>query len=145
MIKYILLGIIFVTGCTFLGARLYTVEFFTVDNIIAIDAEVADNPASITRGLMYRLELKENEGMLFIFENSTERYFWMKDTFIPLDIIYIDEDLEIISIARNAQPCISDPCRTYPSNGNARYVIEVRAGFTKEHNIQVGDLVDIKE
>lgn len=143
--RYLLFFLILVSGCTLLGARLYQVEFFTPNNIIAMNLEVADDPVSIARGLMFRTQLVENGGMIFIFENATERHFWMKNTYIPLDIIFIDEDSGIISIVENAQPCTLDPCRTYSSNGDAMYVIEVNGGFVRKNNIRVGNLIDIKE
>ena len=78
----------------------------------------------------------------FIFENIEERAFWMKNTLIPLDIIFISEDFEIINIER-AEPCEKDPCTLYKSNGNAMYVLEVNEGFSEKSNINVGNSVEI--
>ena len=81
------------------------------------------------QGLMFRRFMPENRGMIFIFNEEEERSFWMKNTLIPLDIIFIDENYKITSI-QTAQPCINDPCQTYQAS--ARYVIELNAGVAKK-------------
>ncbi len=101
-----------------------------------IDIEIAENNEEHEKGLMYRAYLPDSTGMLFIFENESLRNFWMKNTIIPLDIIYLDSNKKIISIAENTTPYSEEGI---PSLGVAKYVVEVNAGFTKRNNIQKGD------
>ena len=75
-------------------------------------------------GLMNRENLPSSQGMLFIFDEERVLSFWMKNTLIPLDIVFINSDFEVVSVAK-AVPCESDPCPTYPSAGPAKYVLEV--------------------
>lgn len=103
-----------------------------------ITIEVARAPQELERGLMNRTSLGENAGMLFIFGKNQELYFWMKDTLIPLDMIFIDEDFTITSI-QEAEPCVSDPCQVYGATG--KYVLEVNKGYAASRNIKEGDAV----
>jgi uncharacterized protein len=103
-----------------------------------VQAEIVDTPEAIERGLMFRESLGPNEGMLFIFDKAGFYPFWMKNTLIPLDIIWIDEGWRIVSIAESVPPCRADPCPTYPPAADARYVVEVSAGFTKAHGVRRG-------
>lgn len=104
--------------------------------------EVADNPAERAKGLMFRKELKEDSGMLFIFSDSKKYSFWMKNTFIPLDIIWIDESLKVVYVFENAQPC-REICNSINPDKDAKYVLEINAGLAKEYNFKVGDRVEI--
>jgi uncharacterized protein len=106
---------------------------------IMLDIEIADDEGERMRGLMDRLNLPENAGMLFIFNNDEPRSFWMKNTFIPLDIIFINSNKEIVSIQKDTQPKTTTPI---PSDFPARYVLEVNTGFTDRYNIKPGDVID---
>jgi uncharacterized membrane protein (UPF0127 family) len=110
------------------------------DENITINAEIADNNEERTKGLMYRTEMGEYEGMIFIFENERQLTFWMKNTLIPLDMIFADDTGKIINI-EEAQPCKQENCPLYGSQGNAQYVLELNQGFCKQHNIQKGDRI----
>jgi YVTN family beta-propeller protein len=101
--------------------------------------EVPDDPGEHMRGLMFRQHLPWNAGMLFVFNNEEPREFWMKNTLIPLDMIFVDDNSEIIDIIENVPPCEQDPCPTYPSEGPAQYVLEVNAGFVQENDVRIGD------
>ncbi len=101
-----------------------------------IDIEIAENEEEQQKGLMYRAYLPDSVGMLFIFENEAPRNFWMKNTIISLDVIYLDSNKKIISITENTTPYSE---AGIPSFGNAKYVVEVNAGFTKHNNIKKGD------
>lgn len=107
-----------------------------------IKVEIVDTELERERGLMYRESLQENSGMLFVFPDSEIRSFWMKNTLIPLDIIFINENLEIVDI-KNAIPCSSEPCILYTSNLPIKYVLEVNSGFSEENNIAIGEIVKI--
>ena len=103
--------------------------------------EIADEREEQAMGLMFRTELPDDTGMLFIFPSEAPRSFWMKNTRIPLDIMYFSSDLELISVAENARPCRADPCPGYPSEGPARYVLELNAGKASELGLVPGDVM----
>lgn len=104
-----------------------------------IDIEIADDDYQRQLGLMNRKEMKENQGMIFIFPRQDWLSFWMRNTLISLDIIFVDENKKIVTIHKNTR-ILSDT--SYPSTKPARYVVEVVAGFTDKYNIQVGDKID---
>lgn len=110
------------------------------DSIIkTLDVEIADNDYETQTGLMYRTELGDNESMLFIFPNSDYRSFYMKNTKIPLDIIYISEDKTIVSAQKNAKPYDET---SLPSEVPAKYVLEINAGLYDEWQLEVGDRIE---
>ena len=80
--------------------------------------------------------------MLFIFAGESSRSFWMKNTKIPLDIIYFDRNLELVSVS-NAKPCRTAQCRGYPSAGPAMYVLELNAGLAQELDLAEGDRLEV--
>jgi len=107
--------------------------------------EIADTVETQTRGLMFRDELAHNRGMLFIFRQEAPRSFWMRNTRIPLDIIYLDRDMRVVSIVHNARPCRSRTgrCPGYPSEGPAMYVLEVNAGQARDLGLEPGDVLTV--
>ena len=114
----------------------------TSDSAIAnFDIEIADNDYETETGLMHRLSMGENRGMLFVFPNMRIRSFYMKNTLIPLDIIYIDKDKFIVSIQKNAIPLDE---KSLPSKVPAQYVLEINAGLAKTLPLKVGDRIDYK-
>ncbi|WP_269582297.1 DUF192 domain-containing protein [Roseibium sp. Sym1] len=100
--------------------------------------DVAATDSQRSYGLMFRQEMAADQGMLFLFEGEGERYFWMKNTPLPLDIIYIGANGEIVSIAADTEPFSLD---AIPSGGPAKYVLEVNAGIAKKLDIKAGDTV----
>ena len=100
------------------------------------DIEVADDDYQRETGLMYRNSMQDNQAMLFVFDNEQPRYFYMKNTYIPLDIIFVSKDSIIVSIAKDAK--VMDET-TLPSHFPAQYVLEVKAGVTGLKNINPGD------
>lgn len=103
------------------------------------EIEIADNYEDRKMGLMYRKYLPEGQGMLFIFEEDQPLTFWMKNTLIPLDMIFFTKDFEVLNVAKDVPPCESDPCPTYASEGNARYVLEINGGLSDYLGIEKGD------
>ena len=81
---------------------------------------------------------------LFIFPNEAPRSFWMKNTRIPLDIMYFDKELEMVSISADTPPCRVTRCPTYPSKSSAMYVLELNAGMAKELGVGEGDKLTLK-
>lgn len=113
-------------------------ESSVVINGNKINVEIADEPQEQSLGLMRRQVLEENSGMLFIFDNEQIRNFWMKNTLIPLDMLFISKDLAIVDIIE-AEPCREDPCKTYSGKEAAKYVLEVNKGYSYRKNINKGD------
>jgi len=99
--------------------------------------EVSDDKAGREVGLMYRESMQYNEGMLFVFDKVALHRFWMKNTLIPLDILWLDENKKIIDF-QTAAPCYEDPCPILNPSGTSKYVIELPAGSFVE---QVGATV----
>jgi uncharacterized membrane protein (UPF0127 family) len=118
--------------------KLKTVTEIELDGKM-LDVAVAENESERENGLMFIKSIKENQGMLFIFDYEVSASFWMKNTLIPLDMIFISKNKEVVSIQHDAQPCEKDPCTTYPSTKPFKYVVEVNAGWAKENEIEVGD------
>jgi uncharacterized protein len=106
------------------------------------NVEIADTPAKRETGLMFRESLPENQGMLFIFESSGEHDFWMKNTLIPLDMIWIDANLNVADI-KTAEPCNESVCQLLAPEKDALYVLEINRGLAGENEIKVGDKVVI--
>jgi YVTN family beta-propeller protein len=104
-----------------------------------IFVEVPDDREEFARGLMFRKHLPWNAGMLFAFDDEEIRRFWMKNTLIPLDMIFVDSSSKIIDIKENVPPCKQEECPTYPSKEPAQYVLEVNAGFVQEKGVKIGD------
>lgn len=101
--------------------------------------EIADDDASRARGLMFRHELAPDRGMLFIFEREQPQAFWMRNTYIPLDILYFDNQRRLVSMSQRTPPCRSQQCPSYPSKGAARYTLEIAAGRASELGVKTGD------
>jgi uncharacterized protein len=114
--------------------------FFNKNNkgIITIDIEIPDTPEEKRRGLMYRRLMAPTEGMFFINDMSKVHFFWMKNTYIPLDMIFVDRDMKIVEIEKNTTP-LSEVLIAVP--GEAQYTIEVNAGFCEQHGIKIGDSI----
>jgi uncharacterized membrane protein (UPF0127 family) len=125
-----------------LAGRSY-VTFHPPSGPVTLMVEVADSPEEHTLGLMNREHLQEGEGMLFVFGDESRRSFWMKDTLIPLDIVFVGSSLEIVNIAEGAQPCVADPCPLYMSSGPAMYVVEANSGFAEQHGIEARQSIGI--
>ncbi|HAK54468.1 MAG: DUF192 domain-containing protein [Vicinamibacterales bacterium] len=108
-----------------------------------VRVEIADTAATRERGLMFRESMAENEGMIFVFDASGFYPFWMKDTLIPLDMLWVDAGGRVVSIANSVPPCRADPCPTYSPEADALYVVEVVSGFAKTHGVEVGDALTL--
>ncbi len=105
---------------------------------VILDIEIADNEYETQTGLMYRSSMKNNQGMLFVFDDVSERSFYMKNTKIPLDLIFINGFNTIVSFQKNAKPFDES---SLPSNAPAKYVLEINAGLVDTWNLSVGDSI----
>ena len=106
--------------------------------LVSFSIEIADDEYERQRGLMDRPSMKEDNAMLFIFPESDLRSFYMKSTFIPLDIIYIGSNNTIVSFQKNAKPLDES---SLPSNAMAKYVLEINGGLADRYNIKTGDSI----
>jgi uncharacterized membrane protein (UPF0127 family) len=105
---------------------------------IKIDLEIADNEYERQLGLMNRKSMEESQGMLFIFQYERLQSFWMRNTLIPLDMMFVNKDNIIITIHKNTKTLSA---QSYPSTAPAIYVVEVVGGFTEKYNIVIGDKI----
>ena len=110
----------------------------TSDTLALIDIELADTEVLRARGLMFRKSMPENAGMLFIMDSEQIQGFWMRNTYISLDMLFVNAEHKIVTIHANTT-ILSE--RTYYSTQPALYVVEVNAGFSYQHNINVGDFI----
>jgi len=144
----LLLVVMFMAGCTNptpaptetqpaspAGPRVIFPDGFVVGVEIAADDELR------AQGLMYRDHLDPGTGMLFFFAEEGQYPFWMKNTRIPLDMIWIDSNRRVAHVKHEVPPCRIDDCPSYPPNANARYVLEVAGGEAKKHGIKTGDVL----
>ena len=129
--------ILIIPACT-QGQPTLVIHSATGDHHVKV--EVVTEPADQAQGLMYRRSLEKNSGMLFIFRQEEPQSFWMKNTLIPLDMIFISRNLVIVDIT-TMQPCTTDPCPSYTSRQPAQYVLEVNAGYCRSRNIIIGDRI----
>jgi len=117
------------------GAR---VVVHTSGGDVPVTVEVADTPARQSLGLMYRKDLGADAGMLFVFPRTQHLTFWMKNTVLPLDMIFIGDDRRVVGIVKDAVPYTTTPREVA---GDSRYVLEVNAGFSERHGVRAGDTV----
>ena len=136
-IAFIIFGL-YVSALPAREAGRQTLEIATKTGVHVFAVELADNEAERERGLMYRKELPEGQGMLFDFHREQDVSFWMQNTYIPLDMIFIRGDGRILRIAENTEP-LSE--KLVPSGGPVRGVLEVVAGTAKKMGIAAGDQV----
>ena len=111
------------------------------EEIKTIDIEIAEDNYERALGLMYRVNMGENVGMLFIMEQEKPQSFWMRNTYISLDIIYVDKELNIVKIQKYTEPLSEE---SVPSVKKAKFVVEVIAGFCDKYMIEEGDYIVYK-
>ena len=107
--------------------------------------EIAASPETRAQGLMYRESILPGRGMLFIFSAPEARGFWMKNTLIPLDMIWIDAGSNVVAIHQNVPPCKADPCPTYDPGTSASYVLELAGGEAAKHGVVVGSKIRLPD
>lgn len=105
---------------------------------VTVRVEVARTPAQTQRGLMYRRELDRDAGMLFLFPRARHQTFWMRNTYLPLDMIFITSEMRVLGVVENATPETDDARQV---DGISQFVLEVNAGFAREHSIGPGTTV----
>ena len=105
--------------------------------------EVAADDAARQHGLMDRTQMEADHGMLFVFDEDAPRAFWMKNTKIPLDMLFFGADKRLISVQHDVPPCVADPCPAYSSGAPARYVLELNGGQAAKLGLSPGDEMTI--
>ena len=113
------------------------------NEVKTVNVELANTESLRQQGLMNRTYLAENDGMFFIFDSDVQSGFWMKNTLIPLDLIYIDNNRKIIDIKESFMPCTTADCPIYIAQSSFRYVLEVNSGWALKNGIKIGDCVEI--
>ena len=122
------------------------VTFFASDQpLLTITCDIASTPQQRSNGLMHRSSLPITHGMLFVYEQPQNLSFWMKNTLIPLDIIFIDEHGVVINVeSADIQPNVADnELKRYKSNAPAQYVVEINKGMAMSYSIKQGTIVSI--
>jgi uncharacterized protein len=114
--------------------------FFPDDGSVMAELAVTDDERA--RGLMFRERVEADQGMLFVFEEEGLHAFWMKNTLVPLDILWLGRDRRIVHIAAEVPPCKADPCPSYGPDVPAAYVLELRAGEASVHGLKPGDRLE---
>lgn len=156
LISFVLSSILFISSCsdgqrqseTQVEENARELEFTAevsfvradMDTVSMIQVAVADDNQSRSEGLMNVTELPSDSGMLFIFENNQARSFWMANTPLPLDILFVNSNMNIVRIHRNTQPYSQESIQ---SEAPARFVVEVNGGYTIEHDIREGMSISI--
>ncbi len=108
----------------------------------SVMAELAVTEAERARGLMFREKVPPDQGMLFVFEEGGLYSFWMKNTLVPLDILWLGQDRRIVHIAADVPPCTAEPCPTYGPDTPASFVLELKAGEARARGLKTGDRLE---
>jgi uncharacterized membrane protein (UPF0127 family) len=109
-----------------------------------VSLELAITSEEIGRGLMFRPSLPDDRGMLFLFNADRVASFWMKNTIIPLDLVFLDREGRVVDLIENARPCPADPCPQYVPDRPTRAVLELAAGSAARHGVAVGQELPIE-
>ena len=114
-------------------------KVFFSEQQLTINVEVATTSMQRTIGLMFREGLAENRGMLFDYKEQAVLRVWMRNTLIPLDVVFVSSEGWVVSILKGLQPCIKEPCEIYDSTEKARYMLEINAGTADKNKIAIGE------
>lgn len=147
IVSFFAIGGLVLAGCTRETPPLATSSLATKILTLAdhsFTVELATTPTERAVGLMHRTTLAADHGMLFIFETPQPVTFWMKDTLLPLDILYFDEQQALTQTYTDTPPCKRDPCATYPSDAaDVTYALELPAGTTRMIGAKLGDVFSL--
>jgi len=136
--KKILFLMILVLTFSVYGKTRFTRIFF---NQHEFTVELAETDSQKAIGLMFRKSIPEDFGMLFLYSDEDYRAMWMKNTLIPLDLVFINSQKEIVDIIQEVPPCKKDPCESYISKEKARFVLELNSGTAKKIELKIGDRI----
>lgn len=147
MIKkiFLLLFPLLVISCTSQAVSAQKL-FVQADNgVVEFNVEIAETPQELATGLMNRKGILDNQGMLFVFPKPDKLTFWMKNTYVPLDMIFMDKDMKIVKIEKSAQPCktVKDTdCPLFKAS-EAQYVLEIKGGLSELKGFKAGDSISL--
>lgn len=110
-----------------------------------VRVEIAADDHTRAEGLMWRDQLRPGTGMLFLYSEDGEYSFWMKNTKIPLDMVWIDSNYRVAAVKFHVPPCVIENCPSYSPNASSRYILEVAGGVAEAHGIKVGDQLRFEE
>jgi hypothetical protein len=113
------------------------------DQNLTIEVEIAANQQQRETGLMNRNSLAADKGMLFVYNDQQLLGVWMKNTLLPLDILFLNHKAEIVAMLPDLQPCRQNPCPIYNSQLPATYMLEVNAGFINNHQLKIGQTLNL--
>lgn len=113
----------------------------TLPDGYVVHVEIAADDPTREQGLMFRDRLAEDRGMIFIFPQVGMYPFWMKNTLIPLDMIWIDAEKKVVAVHHDVPPCKADPCPSYSPDAKGSYVLELAAGAGARHKVVVGSVL----
>ncbi len=139
----LLITVLAILVLTFIAKISASSQVCIKDTCFTVD--LSKNPIELEKGLMFVESMPELNGMLFIFPKSGIYPFWMKNTLIPLDIIWINENNQIIHISKQTPTCQVNPCPTFSSENESLYVLEINSGLSDKFNITVGDKVSFSK
>ena len=139
--RTIMLLVLLTLGCSGQAGRDRFIKVYFPDGFSAT-AELAASDDERAQGLMYREEIKEDQAMLFIFEEEDIHSFWMKNMRFAIDILWLDSQRRIVHIENRVPPCSKDPCPSYVPAAAAAFVLELQAGFVEKHGLRLYDRIE---
>lgn len=140
LVLFLVMAVLFSSGCSFfVGQDAQRMCFKKA----CFKVEIAATEETRREGLMYRKYLAPDQGMLFVFDQLGEYAFWMKNTRLSLDMIWLDEDRRVVHMEQNVPVCVSDPCTVYSPLISAQYVLELPAGTVVRQKITLGDVLQM--
>jgi len=140
--KVIFLIVSLLIYCCFTIKATASESQLSIANKLSLNIKIADNDSARMKGLMFVKNLPENEGMLFIMEDEAQVNMWMKNTYIPLDMIFINSNKEIVSMAENTKPLSTE---IISSKNKVKYVLEINGGLAKKSGLKIGDKINYQE
>lgn len=149
LVLALLMGTMALSGCFFGGNKEIpknigpAVSFNAAKGHFYYSVDIADTFDERKQGLMWRKSLGKYNGMLFIFDDEAARRFWMKNTLIPLDMVFMDKDYHVVRVVKQAQPCTKDPCDVMGSDKPAKFVLEINGGMADEMGLKEGDTAQV--
>jgi len=138
----VLFLVVVAAGCR--GAKPAAVLPSRSHGAVEIRLECAATPEERQKGLMFRSSLSEGEGMLFVLRAEDNPSFWMKNTYVSLDIFFLDKDGRVVDLLERLKPCPEDPCPVYASSAPCQYALEVAGGTASRHGIRKGDRIELR-
>ncbi len=141
---FFLWAVLFIAGCSVkVGASVDSTIFCVPETCFTL--EIVRTPEDRAKGLMYRESLDADKGMLFVFDAPGEYSFWMKDTHIPLDMVWVSADNVIVEVEHDVPPCKVVNCPSYGGNVESSMVIELNAGMAERYTISEGERITFKK